>query len=111
MLFIQKINKSDYFEIQQYCKAKKVTINDYMMTIFVLALIDIGYFKLNIPSIISMMIDARRYDQNNSLSPFMNASSMEDVIIFFNSPDKEKLLLNIHFEIEKIKNNIQDIKI
>lgn len=106
MLFTQKIGESDYFAIQKYCKAKKVTINDYMMTLFILALIDIGYFKLNLPSKISMMIDARRYDRNNLLSPFMNASSMEDVILFFDSLDEEKLLLNVHSEIEKIKNNM-----
>ena len=110
ILFTQKIGKSDYFEIQKYCKDKKVTINDYLMTIFFLALIDVGHFKLNTASIISMMIDARRYDRNNLLSPFINASSMEDVAIFLNSPDEERLLFNIHCELEKIKNNLPGYK-
>lgn len=110
MLFTQKINQSDYFEIQKFCKEKKVTINDYMMTVFFLALIDIGYIKLNMLSNISMMIDARKYDQDNILSPFINASSMEDVVIFFDSLDKEKLLLNIHCELEKIKHNMPGYK-
>lgn len=40
VFFTTKTDKTGYSEIQRYCRSKGVTVNDYMMTAFVLALID-----------------------------------------------------------------------
>ena len=109
-LFVHKIENTDFLKIVKFCKLKNVTINDYMITLFALSIRSLGYDKETKFINLDMMIDARRYDNGKSLSPFMNASSMETVSIQCAHKDNEKFLIEVHDQIDAIKKSLPGYK-
>ena len=104
-LFVHRIENADFRKIRNFCKSKNASVNDIMMTLFVMSLLDAGYLRLNKKFSISMMIDARRYDTDGLLSPFVNAASMEKVFFSLPKEETESALAIMHEELAGIKDN------
>jgi NRPS condensation-like uncharacterized protein len=109
-LFRFTISSPGYHHLKNYCEVQEISVNDYILTVFYKTLFEVNEYQYNEMLTMTMMIDARRYDFYNILSPFCNASSMKDIQLKFTNQSFDELSKEINTLTRGIKLQYPGVK-